>query len=280
MRQLDKSAVVAALPWDGLHAAFARHVRGGLHGPAAPCPSMPEGGTLLLMPARNETHAGVKIVHVAPGNAARGLPAVHAQYLLSDAVTGAPLALLDGGELTTGAPPRLGAGGLVPGAGPISRRLLVLGRGQVAAALAEAHHAHFGLAEIAIWARRPEQGRRWPAGSAGTGLPARAPPPDPRGFDISLAADAGATAPLIRGAELRPASTWTSSAPSAATCARRMRRRWRGRSAWRTPAPACSPRGATSCRPSPRARSRPRTSRRSWPSSAAASIRAAPAPTR
>ena len=43
---------------------------------------------------------GVKIVHVNPANAGQRLPAVHAAYLLSSAVTGAPIALLDGGELT------------------------------------------------------------------------------------------------------------------------------------------------------------------------------------
>jgi ornithine cyclodeaminase len=204
MRQLDKSAVVAALPWDGLHAALRAMFAAGCTAPLRHVHPMPEGGTLLLMPARNETHAGVKIVHVAPGNAARGLPAVHAQYLLSDAVTGAPLALLDGGALTdrrTAAASVLAASFL---ARADSRRLLVLGAGQVAAALAEAHHAHFRLAEIAIWARRPERAAALAAQLAGDGLPARAAAtPDPRGFDIISAATL-ASAPLIRGAELAP----------------------------------------------------------------------------
>jgi ornithine cyclodeaminase len=43
---------------------------------------------------------GVKAVAVAPENARRGLPALHAAVLLQDATTGAPLGLLEGGALT------------------------------------------------------------------------------------------------------------------------------------------------------------------------------------
>ena len=204
MRQLDEAAVAAALPWEGLHAALRGIFATGCIAPLRHAHPMAEGGTLLLMPARNETHAGVKIVHVAPGNAARGLPAVHAQYLLSDARTGAPLALLDGGALTdrrTAAASVLAASFL---ARKDSRRLLVLGAGKVAHALAEAHHAHFGLNEVAIWARRPEMAAALAARLAARGVPARAAAtPDPRGFDIVSAATL-ATAPLIHGAALEP----------------------------------------------------------------------------
>ena len=48
-------------------------------------------GWLLLMPAWTAGGCtGVKIVHVNPANTSRRLPAVHAAYLLSSAVTGAP----------------------------------------------------------------------------------------------------------------------------------------------------------------------------------------------
>ena len=43
---------------------------------------------------------GLKVVNVAPGNAALGLPGLFATYQLFDANTGAPLALIDGGEIT------------------------------------------------------------------------------------------------------------------------------------------------------------------------------------
>ncbi|HSC62578.1 MAG TPA: ornithine cyclodeaminase family protein, partial [Caldimonas sp.] len=58
--------------------------------------------TSLVMPAWQEGGCyGVKVVNIAPGNAARGLPALHASYLLHDAATGAPLALIDGDQITT-----------------------------------------------------------------------------------------------------------------------------------------------------------------------------------
>jgi alanine dehydrogenase len=57
-------------------------------------------GTLLIMPAWDSAALGIKIVTVFPDNAQRGLPAVCASYLMLDAVSGAPRALLDGSELT------------------------------------------------------------------------------------------------------------------------------------------------------------------------------------
>lgn len=60
----------------------------------------PPGGTLLFMPAWTDRYAGVKLVGVAPTNSIRGLPAVHAAYLLLAGDTLRPLALLDGHALT------------------------------------------------------------------------------------------------------------------------------------------------------------------------------------
>jgi ornithine cyclodeaminase len=59
-------------------------------------------GTTLLMPAYlGKTHdLGAKIVSVFPGNRDRGAPVVQGVVLLLDAESGAPLALLDGTELT------------------------------------------------------------------------------------------------------------------------------------------------------------------------------------
>src|SRR5712692_10258985 len=58
-------------------------------------------GTLLLMPAWQAGRGlGIKIVTVFPDNARRSLPAVYGTYLLLDAATGMPLALLDGTALT------------------------------------------------------------------------------------------------------------------------------------------------------------------------------------
>lgn len=61
-----------------------------------------EDGVALTMPAAmtGGAYFSVKVVSVAPGNPARGLPLVPATVLLGDARTGLPLALIDGASLT------------------------------------------------------------------------------------------------------------------------------------------------------------------------------------
>lgn len=209
MLHLDRAALRAALPWDALIEALAAMFRDGCEAPLRHRHAMPGAAgtenTLLLMPAwRAGGHTGVKIVHVAPGNAARGAPAVHAAYLLSDAVTGAPLALMDGGELTdrrTAAASLLAAGFL---ARPDSARLLLLGSGKVARTLAEGYAARFPLTDIAVWSPTAANAARLAQALAEEGLPARAVArPDPGAADIVSAATLSA-APLVRGAEIRP----------------------------------------------------------------------------
>jgi len=214
MRIIGPEELRRALPWPALEDALARIFREGCAAPLRhrhplPQPDAPEG-MLLLMPAwdlpgsSGRRHSGVKIVHVLPGNGARGIPAVQASYLLSDAATGEAIALLDGGELTDR---RTAAASTLAGrflARPDSRRLLVLGAGRVATALAEAWSARFPIAEIAIWSRNPANAARLAARLAAHGLPARAAAtPDPRGFDIVSAATLSEI-PLVRGAEVDP----------------------------------------------------------------------------
>ncbi len=57
-------------------------------------------GTLLLMPASGEAGMGVKLVSLTPANPDRGLPFIHASYVLFDGETQAPEAILDGSALT------------------------------------------------------------------------------------------------------------------------------------------------------------------------------------
>ncbi len=56
--------------------------------------------TILYMPCFFDTAFGTKIISLFPGNAAKNLPMITGIFLLNDAETGKPLAILDGGSLT------------------------------------------------------------------------------------------------------------------------------------------------------------------------------------
>ncbi|MBU8537051.1 bifunctional Delta(1)-pyrroline-2-carboxylate/Delta(1)-piperideine-2-carboxylate reductase [Falsiroseomonas tokyonensis] len=204
MRIISAEQVKASLPWAALEAALEAMFRTGCEAPLRHRHPLPEAGMLLLMPAWTARHTGVKTVHVLPGNGARGLPAVQAVYLLSDAETGQPLAMLDGGELTDR---RTAAASTLAGrflARPDSRRLLVLGAGRVATALAEAWCDRFPIEQVAIWARNPAQSHALAKRLAAHGLPAvAAASADPEGYDIVSAATLSET-PLVRGAAVSP----------------------------------------------------------------------------
>jgi len=84
-------------------------------------------GMVSLLPRRRAL--GAKLITVMAGNRARGLPTVHASYLLSDPETGAPLAFMEAGFLTalrTGAASALAARLL---ARPDARRITCFGAG-------------------------------------------------------------------------------------------------------------------------------------------------------
>jgi ornithine cyclodeaminase len=112
------------------------------------------------MPAWHATaggYAGVKIVSVVPGNAARGKPSVVGAYLLLDGDSGEPLAMLDGQALTawrTAGASALAASYL---ARPDSRRMVMVGAGTLAPRLIEAHASVRPIEAVAIWNRNPER---------------------------------------------------------------------------------------------------------------------------
>lgn len=60
-----------------------------------------DSGEFLLMPTQSPEHAGIKVVTIAPHNTERGLPKIQAWYLVFDAATLSPLAILEGAHLTT-----------------------------------------------------------------------------------------------------------------------------------------------------------------------------------
>ena len=164
-------------------------------------------GTLLLMPAwQPGGHLGVKIVTVFPDNTARALPAVYGSYVLLDALTGAPIALLDGTALTlrrTAAASALAAGYLARNDSGVH---LIVGTGALAPHLAAAHAVVRPIRETRIWGRDPVKATALAGRLAVEGI--NAMPADDLAHAVETA-DVITCAtlsqqPLIRGEWLRP----------------------------------------------------------------------------
>ncbi|MEM9634490.1 MAG: ornithine cyclodeaminase family protein [Pseudomonadota bacterium] len=164
MLLLSEDQTRDALPFPDLIDALADMFRSGCvmptrHHHDVKIPGEPDG-TMLLMPAWVPGgYSGVKVANVVPGNSGRGLPAVSAQYLLSSAVTGEMLAMIDGGELTarrTAAASALAARYL---ARKDASHLLIVGTGRLAPSLVAAHMAVRPIEKVTIWGRSSEKAK-------------------------------------------------------------------------------------------------------------------------
>lgn len=117
--------------------------------------------TLLMMPAwQAGEYIGVKIATIFPLNGQQDLPAVMATYLLMSGSTGEPLATVDGKTLTsmrTAATSALASGFL---SRTSSRRLLVVGAGDLCAPLVKAHAHVRQFSSIEVWNRTPERAHK------------------------------------------------------------------------------------------------------------------------
>lgn len=213
MRVFDAEQTSAALPFDLLIPALRARFAAGCVVPTRGVHEIvsPGGGvvTSLLMPAWVAGQCyGVKVINIAPGNGARGLPGLHATYLLHDADTGVPLALLDGNAITarrTAAASALAASML---ARDNARHLLVLGAGRVARLLPAAYRCVRGIARVSVWTRRAAQAEALVLQLQADGFDAHAV------TDLSAAVATAdivscatlATEPVLHGAWLRPGS--------------------------------------------------------------------------
>ena len=158
MRFLDARGVAALGP-AGAAAALADALRGGLD-PAADPARMPldlASGQLLLMPAYSQVGTGVKIVTVAPQNAARGLPRIHAVYALFDPDTLAPSAILDGTALTSLRTPAVSVAAVRDRLPARALRLAVVGAGPQARGHAEALAAVGAVEDTTYLVRDPSR---------------------------------------------------------------------------------------------------------------------------
>ena len=166
-----------------------------------------QAGTLLIMPAwRTGGALGIKSVTVFPDNPARSLPSVIGLYLLLDATTGTPYAVIDGVALTlrrTAAASALAATFLVR---TDASRLLMVGAGALAPHLVRAHAAVRPVREVRVWNRTPERAAELVRRLAG------------EGFAVAVADDLAkaaawadviscatlSNAPLVQGIWLKP----------------------------------------------------------------------------
>ena len=172
------------------------------------------GVTLLSMPAFLQQGAegggaalGSKLVTVAPGNRARGLPSIHALVILLDPQTGEPRAALDGEWLTA---LRTGAGSGVATdllARPDAEILGVIGAGAQARAQIEAVRVVRPIQEVRICSRSGDSAARLAAALAEEGIPgARAvsgPAEATRDADVVVTAT-DSRVPVVQAAALRP----------------------------------------------------------------------------
>ena len=207
MRHFDAAATRTRLGFEALIPALERMFVAGCEVPARHVHDV--GGELstLIMPAwQPGRFLGIKTVHVAPGNAARGLPSVHASYQLFDSRTGAPLAAIDGNELTARRTAAASALACARLARADARRLAVVGAGAVAALLPHAHRAVRAIDHVDVWARRPEAAQALAERLRAEGVPAHAA--DDLGSAVGAADIVScatlAAEPLVRGEWLRP----------------------------------------------------------------------------
>ncbi|MEJ8836080.1 ornithine cyclodeaminase family protein [Ramlibacter sp. AN1133] len=210
MRIHDAPATAAALPYERLVPALETMFARGCEVPPRHIHELGSDSnffTSLIMPAWVPgRYYGVKTINIAPGNAQRGLPGLHATYLLYDGSTGVPLALIDGNAITTR---RTAAASALAGrwlARADARRLLVVGAGRIARELPAAYRAVRAIDEVRVWARSPARAQALAQAWRSEGLDARAV--------TELAAACGqadivscatlATEPVVRGTWLRP----------------------------------------------------------------------------
>jgi ornithine cyclodeaminase/alanine dehydrogenase-like protein (mu-crystallin family) len=155
VQRMISAEQVSALGFPRAIKALRDALAGGLDPESEPARSRVElgGGEILIMPSGDERIAGIKLVGIAPGNPARGLPRIHGTYVLFDAPTLAPRAVLDGAALTILRTPAVSALGVDLVAQPDARELVVFGQGPQAYAHVEAIKAVRPIASVRMIGR-------------------------------------------------------------------------------------------------------------------------------
>ncbi|MFF2276639.1 ornithine cyclodeaminase family protein [Agromyces sp. NPDC058126] len=172
MRVLDAAALRARI--DLPHAV--RALQGALRAGFDPDDDPPRSivdvrhGQLLLMPADLGRYAGQKLATVAPANPGRGLERIQAVYIVLDAETLSPVALLDGTELTNLRTPAMSAAMLDLVAEPDAASLVVFGTGPQGVRHVEAMRAIRPVERVRFVGRDQGRAERAVAAFAASGL--------------------------------------------------------------------------------------------------------------
>jgi alanine dehydrogenase len=213
MRTYSAAEVAARLPYGALIERLREAFRADIETPLRSTYSItsPAGETALfgVMPAWQPGVALVtKLFTLFPGNAARGLPTIHAQIVLFDGRSGIPSAVIDGTEVTrrrTAAASALAATYL---AHEQAERLLVLGTGAQAPHQVLAHAVARPIRSIGVWGRDATKAR-----ALANTLEAELPgctleavedlPAAVRAADV-ISCATSAVQPLVRGEWLKP----------------------------------------------------------------------------
>ncbi|MBN7817728.1 ornithine cyclodeaminase family protein [Algoriphagus pacificus] len=162
--------------------------------------------TLILMPVWNSQFMGMKQVTVAQANASKNMPSIFAQYILSDATTGQPLAMMNATELTarrTACTSALAASFLCK---EDAENLLIVGGGKVAQHLIQAHLAVRNFKKVSVWMRNPSKLEAFIASLKEQGIPAEAVTnleESARQADLISCATLSKT-PIIKGEWIKP----------------------------------------------------------------------------
>jgi len=204
MRFLDSQATAECLPWPALlaelQAACREHREGRVHSPERMHLPLPEGGTLLVMPALSATLSITKLVTVHPGNRASGRPTITGEVLVMDSRTGERLMQLDGPTVTARRTAAVSLLALHYLAAAAPQRALIVGTGVQAEAHAQALSSLQPQARLWVQGRDTAGSQRFSErlqmqGVAATPLPPSAQ--DSERWDLVLAATSSHT-PVLR----------------------------------------------------------------------------------
>ncbi|MEU4496746.1 ornithine cyclodeaminase family protein [Streptomyces sp. NPDC023998] len=201
---IGAAEVRAALPVAAAVAAIQNALRNGLDPETDPSRTVVpvNHGQLLIMPSHSHRYAGVKIATVAPGNPVLGLPRIQGNYLLFDAATLSPLAVLDGVALTAVRTAAVSAAAADLLAVPDAARLVVFGTGPQAHSHIEALRAVRPVRRVTVVGRDRDRLATFLEQYRDAGLTVEAGMPDAVGEADLVACCTTARTPLFDGASL------------------------------------------------------------------------------